>query len=800
MVDSINLNSIRVDDKGRVSVSGLGSGIDYKAAVDSIIKARQIPVDRLSTRITDNDLKITAYQDARNLLKALQDSLKSLRGAVSVDNATNAFAAKQAFASVSRTDGLTASPAANILGVSLTNTAAAGSHTIEVLQTAASHKISSDAYSSTTSNLGFANGDQFTIEGKTITLSASDTLLTVRDRINAANTGTSPSGVTASIVSVTPTQNYLVLTKDTSGTDISLSNTTNSPLSTLGILTGGGAVKNELQAARTAQFYADGLLDQTNKKYESARFSSSAQTLGSDGTLHFDDGVTTLDLAYTSGQSVQTLANNINADVTLQGMGISASVVSEGGQVRLKIESSGNAFTMTETGGGNALNALGISNARLLIERDSNTINDLFGGVTLTLFQAEVGTTVKIDVEKDLASVKTQITGFVDAYNAVKEYINKQTYADPTTGKADKDATLISSRTIAAIETQLNAIIGRGTDGVSDAFSVLAQIGVEFVDNSTISDPLKADTLTIDQNTLDAKLLSNIDDVRRLFAFDFSASDPRIALLGYSSRTTYNASGYTLNIGPVGSRQETSKAVTDSAALLNDAVNSVGATTSGQFEINGTAITYDITVDSLDSLATKISAAGITGVTAQVVTDSNGNKQLRIDAASGLITLGNDTGDLLSAIEFDTTETRIVSANINGPADGSDDGSVTINGHILTVTDKTGAEGMQLFYSGDTAPGSSIALNYTVGVGTKMFYAVDSMLDPVNGAVENEISALTDQNTTTQTRVDEMMARLERQRQSLLDRFLAMETALTTMKNLLDSLKQTFDSMSQKNN
>jgi flagellar capping protein FliD len=124
----------------------------------------------------------------------------------------------------------------------------------------------------------------------------------------------------------------------------------------------------------------------------------------------------------TSGQSIRP-GRNINANVTLQGMGISASVVTEGAQVRLKIETTGSAFTMTETGGGTALTDLGIDNARLLIERDTNTINDLFGGVTLTLFQAEVGTTVKIDVEKDLNSIKTQISDFVTAYNAVKVFI-----------------------------------------------------------------------------------------------------------------------------------------------------------------------------------------------------------------------------------------------------------------------------------------------------------------------------------------------------------------------------------------
>ena len=79
MVESINLNSIRVDDKGRVSVSGLGSGIDYKAAVDSIIKARQIPVDRLSTRITESiAARGTSFRDYRDASGGRGDFERSL--------------------------------------------------------------------------------------------------------------------------------------------------------------------------------------------------------------------------------------------------------------------------------------------------------------------------------------------------------------------------------------------------------------------------------------------------------------------------------------------------------------------------------------------------------------------------------------------------------------------------------------------------------------------------------------------------------------------------------------------------
>ena len=51
-----------------------------------------------------------------------------------------------------------------------------------------------------------------------------------------------------------------------------------------------------------------------------------------------------------------------------------------------------------------------------------------------------------------------------------------------------------------------------------------------------------------DSAKLDAALLNNSDDVRRLFAFDFSTSDPRITLLSFNGATRYAAAGYSLNM------------------------------------------------------------------------------------------------------------------------------------------------------------------------------------------------------------------------------------------------------------
>ena len=66
----INFDSIKIDDSGRVAFSGLGSGIDFIGAVDSIIEAKRIPIDRLETKIESNEAKIAAYQEFRSVLNA----------------------------------------------------------------------------------------------------------------------------------------------------------------------------------------------------------------------------------------------------------------------------------------------------------------------------------------------------------------------------------------------------------------------------------------------------------------------------------------------------------------------------------------------------------------------------------------------------------------------------------------------------------------------------------------------------------------------------------------------------------
>jgi flagellar capping protein FliD len=219
---------------------------------------------------------------------------------------------------------------------------------------------------------------------------------------------------------------------------------------------------------------------------------------------------------------------------------------------------------------------------------------------------------------------------------------------------------------------------------------VLAQAGIGFVDNSSLDDPTLKDTLEIDSTKLDEVLLSNPDDIRKLFAFDFTSSDPRIALLGFSGQTSYKAGGYTLNLTH-----------------------------------NGTSLT---------------------------------------------------------------------GADIDGVA-----GSATVDGSTITVTDETGAEGMVLFYSGTTNL-SGVTLNVTVGAAQQMFGELEDVLDTTDGSIQAEIDSLTDQNEFNQDRVDEMLARLDYQREQLTQRFIALETSLATMQRILDGIKQQTDAWQQARN
>ena len=313
------------------------------------------------------------------------------------------------------------------------------------------------------------------------------------------------------------------------------------------ITSNGSQFSSVLQQAQTARFTADGLIDTTH--FESRTLTSQTAALTNFKTNavfpgSFDIvGTATSTISYTSSDTLQTLRDKIN--VVTSTTGVTARVIKDSTGFRLDFNSS-TAFSFTDTS--QLISDLGINESRV-VTRQTNTIGDLFAGVTLNLFASQAGTTVKLEIEQDLGALKTDVEEFVTAYNEVRRFINTQNKYDTTTGgKASDAGVLFGDSVLGAIQSKLSTIINGNVGGVDSAFSVLSQIGVDLVSNANVIDDLDKDTLIINNSKLDEALLKNPEDVRRLLAFDFKSSNPNVTLISHTVNTAYSATGYTLNV------------------------------------------------------------------------------------------------------------------------------------------------------------------------------------------------------------------------------------------------------------
>ncbi len=209
-----------------------------------------------------------------------------------------------------------------------------------------------------------------------------------------------------------------------------------------------------------------------------------------------------------------------------------------------------NAANVIDNGDNASIKLDGIS-----ITRSSNEFSDLVDGLSISLYNAEPGTKITIDVEQDLNQAKTAIIDFVDAYNAVQTFINEKTFVDETTGEASEDAILIGNSTVKNIESSLQQIAGTFAKGVTDRagkddYSVLAEIGIDFVAYGTNTDPLLDNTFVVDETKLNAALLDEPTEVMELFLFRGKSDNSDLTMTGFNGKT--NAAQYDFNIDASG--------------------------------------------------------------------------------------------------------------------------------------------------------------------------------------------------------------------------------------------------------
>lgn len=150
------------------------------------------------------------------------------------------------------------------------------------------------------------------------------------------------------------------------------------------------------------------------------------------------------------------------------------------------------------------------------IERDDNEIDDAIDGITLTLYKAESGNTLTLEVDNSLSDIKTQVESLVETYNALRDFVllNQTTASD---GSADESAVLFGDSILRTVSTQLQDALTAAIDESS-----LASLGLSFDEQNY---------LEIDEDALDDALLNDLDAIQSLFSFQAQTSSGNLSLL-----------------------------------------------------------------------------------------------------------------------------------------------------------------------------------------------------------------------------------------------------------------------------
>ncbi|MBI3014278.1 MAG: flagellar filament capping protein FliD [Candidatus Tectomicrobia bacterium] len=217
------------------SISGLASGIDWANIVDQIIAVEHRRIDVVIGNQNQYNNKLSEWKKVNTQLLSLRTKADTLRTADTFNVFQNTVT------------GSSSTDPAKLLSVSASTEAAPGVHTIEMSSTstlAQARKVSSKSYSSSSTALSLS-GD-ILINGKAINIASTDTLSDIKSKINAANSGSSATGVTATLLTVSSTDNRLVLTSDVTGLNqfSILDASTGNVLQSLGITNSTTSIKN----------------------------------------------------------------------------------------------------------------------------------------------------------------------------------------------------------------------------------------------------------------------------------------------------------------------------------------------------------------------------------------------------------------------------------------------------------------------------------------------------------------------------------------------------------------------------
>ena len=236
------------------------------------------------------------------------------------------------------------------------------------------------------------------------------------------------------------------------------------------------------------------------------------------GELELAIGAKTYRIAYDATTTLDKLKENINK---VAGESVDATIVQVGSSdFRLMLSAdatgTGQDISITDLGDGAGNNTLdtalttGMSNIQTAVDanfkfngldivRQSNTVDDLLSGVTITLKDA--GTT-NVSVKQDRDNIESKINNFIDKYNSALLQLNTDTKSSQ---KEEERGVFSSDSTIKGMKRDMQNILNTVGGGVG----MMQDYGIDISRDGQLS---------LDSSKLNEKLDENPDNVQAFLA------------------------------------------------------------------------------------------------------------------------------------------------------------------------------------------------------------------------------------------------------------------------------------------
>ena len=481
-----------------LSLSGLASGFDWKTLVDQLAQVERAPQQRLRVEQNQLEQRNNAYGSIKTELGVLQSRVDALKEATLFDSRTTQ-ASDSTVASATAGDG--AANGSYVFNVIQLATAAKRTGTLDIGRPL---NATADVSALALADAGFTtavSAGTFSVNGKQVTIAATDTLQQVFDKI------------------ATATNNAVTASYDPVGDKISLSSSGEIVL---------GSATDTSNFLQVAKLYNNGTGTVASSaalggvRLSAALASANLATAVSDGgngTGEFKiNGVSiSFNTATDSIANIITRINNSTAGVT-------AGYDSVNDRFVLTSKATGDMNVALEDVTGNFLAATGLSGSTLTrgknllytingsdqLVSQSNTITESSSGIAGLSVTALKEATATVTVGTDAAKIKKAINDFIDAYNRVQSVIDTNTTSSTDSKGVVTAGVLAADSDADEIATTLRRTTFSQVSGLSGVLDHLADLGITTSgDNNNLA--------LSDESALDAALNDNLESLKQLF-------------------------------------------------------------------------------------------------------------------------------------------------------------------------------------------------------------------------------------------------------------------------------------------